>query len=182
MKVKLGIFFVLLLICSNLFAQDITLEGYAGIPWGSSISQTKEKLINLVELTSDEDIKTQETLFQQNNSTNVRVLRFFKNKLYWGRTIYTDPDTTTVTAILEKLKEIYGSFDDSGKGSKPGSDYNWISKVYSKNLDIEVTINTYYDDFGRINSTTMFITYSNPVMFNEVQNLTNEQKKKEIEL
>jgi hypothetical protein len=173
---------LLMLVCETAFSQNKILEGYAGIPWGSSIEQAKEKLNYLQEENSDDQIKNREKVYVQDNETFTRVLRFYDGKLYWGRTVYINPDNNTTLAVLQKIKDTYGAFDNSGKGSETKKEYIWFNKYYSKRLYVEVLIYTYYNEFGKINGNSMFITYYDPVIHEQMQNELIKQKGNEIEL
>uniref|UniRef100_A0A7C3E1C0 Uncharacterized protein n=1 Tax=Gracilinema caldarium TaxID=215591 RepID=A0A7C3E1C0_9SPIR len=177
-----SILVLLMLVCETAFSQNKILEGYAGIPWGSSIEQVKEKLTNLQEDKANDQIKNREKIYSQENEMFTRVLRFYDGKLYWGRTVYINPDNSTTLSIIQKIKDTYGTFDNSGKGSEPKYEYTWATKYYSKRLYVEMVINTYYNEYGRVSENSIFITYYDPVIQEQVQNELIKQKGNEIEL
>lgn len=180
MSKKYLMFMAFVLISSVLFAQVI--EGYGGLPWGTSIIAAKEKFLNLIDYTDDQDKLTNQKVFDQKNASNTKILRFFNNKLYWARTAYENVDTATLQALIEKLTETYGNFDNSGKGTDSGNEYLWSSKKYSKELEIELRVIFLYDTFGRNTSNMVFITYENPTIRDELYQYEKNVKKNDLEL
>ena len=174
------LFMVCILISSSLFAQ--AAEGYGGVLWGSSINDAKKIFQDLVESTEEQDRLSNQKVFTQKTNVNVKILRFFNNKLFWGRTVYKDIDTPTLQALMEKLTETYGLFDDSGKGTESGNDYFWSSRNYSNELEIEFRVVLLYDSYGRNISNMVLITYENPTIRNELDKYDIETKKKNLEL
>lgn len=134
------------------------------------------------EITDSDDKLRNERTFMRETETVIRVYRFYNNKLYWGRTIYEAPDYDTVEAVLEKLVDKYGRFDDSKEWSEDGNEYFSLWSVITPTFLIEFTEVKYYNSYGRITSLDLFITYENEQTSKEMSEYSKQQKKKTIEL
>lgn len=93
------------------FAQT-TFKEFDSFSWNTTVSEFLKKYPSAKE-TTDTDEK--ERTFQRSTDSVIKVYRFFNDKLYWGRTVYEDPELETEEAIIEKIIEIYGKFDDSNE-------------------------------------------------------------------
>lgn len=93
------------------FAQT-TFKEFDSFSWNTTVSEFLKKYPSANE-TTDTDEK--ERTFQRSTDSVIKVYRFFNDKLYWGRTVYEDPELETEEAIIEKIIEIYGKFDDSNE-------------------------------------------------------------------
>ena len=122
MKKKLFFITLFFLSISFLFAQT-PFEGFDGFPWNTNVSEFLKKYPSAKETTDTDEIERNERTFQRSTNSVIRVYRFFDNKLYWGRTVYEDPELETEKAIVEKLIEIYGKFDDSNEWTENNKEY-----------------------------------------------------------
>ena len=182
MKRKLFILISLFILLCTLNAQSKNSEGFDGFSWNTTVSEFLKKYPSVKETTASEDFDRNERVFQRDANTVIRVYRFFDDKLYWGRTVYKDPDYDTELAIVEKLVETYGEFDDSDEWTENGNDYYSLVKFVSPTLSIEATEVYYYNSYGRIIKLNVFITYENTKTRREVDNYSKNKKKKNIEL
>ena len=122
-----------------------------------------------------------QSFFKEGKSVT-RVYRFFDNKLYWGRTAYVNPSESTILAIIETLKEKYGTTDYYNKGSDKDCDYVVCSWYISLSSTVLLEIKDLYNSYGRISSNLVFITYLNELTEIEVEKYEKEQKKQNLEL
>ncbi len=181
MKNKLFLITLFFLSVSLLFAQT-TFEGFDGFPWNTNVSEFLKKYPSAKETTGTNQIERNERTFQRNTDSVIRVYRFFDNKLYWGRTVYEDPALETEKAIVEKLIEIYGKFDDSNEWTENNEEYFALWHDISSTFSIEVTEIKYFNTYGRSTGKDVFITYENTKIRKEADDYFKENKKKNIEL
>lgn len=123
-----------------------------------------------------------ERTFQRSTDSVIKVYRFFNDKLYWGRTVYEDPELETEEAIVEKIIEIYGKFDYSNKWTQDNKEYISLWSNISPTFSIEVAEIKYFNAYGRAIGINMFIKYENTKTQKEVDEYFKEKKKKNIEL
>ena len=181
MKKKLFFITLFFLSISFLFAQT-PFEGFDGFPWNTNVSEFLKKYPSAKETTDTDEIERNERTFQRSTNSVIRVYKFFDNKLYWGRTVYEDPELETEKAIFEKLIEIYGKFDDSNEWTENNKEYFSLWSNISSTFSIEVTEIKYFNTYGRATGINMFITYENTKIREEADEYFKEKKKKNIEL
>ena len=166
---------IILLAFSSLFAQEDLFEGYADFKWGATVAEVKAKFPSMTEETTADDRKAEESLYVYEAENFTRVFRFYKDKLYWGRTIYDEPEDATVTAIIRKLSSSYGRYDDTDDYTQDeyeGKTYSWKKTL---TFWVELDLRDYYNSYGRISGSTILITYYNPLTSIIIQdNLTNK--------
>lgn len=182
MKKIIGLIFILCLSTEICFSETRKLEGYDGLTWGTTLEEFKKLNPDAFEQSSEEDNIRNERLFFKEGKTVTRIYRFFDNKLYWGRTAYTNPSEATFMAIFENLREEYGSFYDFNKGSEKDYDYSVLSWYVSSNLTVMLETRDFYNTYGRIIGSYAFITYQNYKTRIEIENYEKEQRKKNLEL
>ena len=181
MKKKTCFIVVLLLSVCLTYAQN-NFEGFDGFPWNTTVSEFLKKFPEAKDSTDSDDKERNERVFQRSSSTVIRVYRFYGDKLYWGRTVYQDPDLETEKAILEKIVDTYGKFDDSNTWTEDGNEYLSVWKTISPTFDIEFTEVKYYNSYGRVTGLNVFITYENAKTRKEADEYYKNSKKKNIEL
>lgn len=177
-------FFLGLLLCSlSIYAQVEIFEGYDNLPWGTSVDVFITTNPEAYEDTSADDKLRNERIFIKDSSTGARVYRFFKNKLYWGRTVFNNPTNSTAAAILEKFIETYGKFDDMNSGTDTKN-----RKYLTAWVNVSDSLNAVFESYenlnlyGQVTSTNIYITTEDTKVRKEVDLYEKEQKKKDIEL
>lgn len=181
MKKRISLILTLLFSLSFLNA-EVLFEGYDGFKWDTTVTEFQKKYPSASEITDSEDKARNERAFKRETDTITRVYRFYNNKLYWGRTIYEDPDYDTEEAIMEKIVDTYGRFDKSNEWTEDGNEYFSLWSVLTPTFSIEVTEVKYYNSYGRITGLNLFITYENEETNDEMWQYSKQQKKKNIEL
>ena len=181
MKKKICYILIMLLSFCLLSAQTNS-EGFDGFSWNTTISEFLNKYPSSKETTGKNEEERNERTFQRSTDSVIRVYRFFDNKLYWGRTVYEDPNYETEEAVLEKLIETYGQFYDSNKWTENNKEYFSIWKDISPTLSIELTEIKYFNSYGRSTGKHLFITYENEQIGKNADEYYKNQKKKNIEL
>lgn len=166
---------ILLFVVSSIFAQEDLFEGYADFKWGATVLEVKAKFPSMSDETTAEDKKAEKSVYVYEAGNFTRVFRFYKDKLYWGRTIYEEPEDATASAIVRKMLSSYGHCDVTDEYTQDmyeGTTYNWTKTA---TFWVELDLRDYYNSYGRISSSTILITYYNPLTSFIIQdNLTNK--------
>lgn len=152
------------------------------MPWGTNLEEFKNKNPSAYDQTDEENRIRNEKLFYKDGNSVTRVYRFFDNKLCWGRTVYKNPSEATLMAIVEKLKDEYGTLYDFNKGKDKNCDYFVLTWYVSSNLTVMLEAKDMYNSYGRISSTLLFITYQNDKTMFEIENYEKQQRMKDLEL
>ena len=183
-------------------------EGYDSIPWDATLGEVSALYPNAAINEIDSYTKT---LTRKGTSSNVTLnYYFFDEKLYKGQTVYENPDNDTVTALLNKLVNLYGkNFEkndiyDKGKTYYSnfeksfradyglyGDYYLWKKEgwnvVWNKTSSFVVQfdiINLYTKNFDyedyQPNSVQTPITYENPKRNTEIESIKQKRKEDEI--
>ena len=158
---------ILLFAVSSSFAQEDLFEGYADFKWGATVSEVKAKFPSMSDETTAEDRKAEESLYVYEAGNFTRVFRFYKDKLYWGRTIYDEPEDATVSAIVRKLSSSYGHYDDTDEYTQDkyeGTTYNWKKTL---TFWVELDLRDYYvwdSEDGKKNLDVSFKTTNHDFM------------------
>lgn len=163
-------------------AQAKLFEGYDNLPWGTSVEIFKQKNPTATEETQSSDDSENQRLFYKETDSITRVYRFYDNKLYWGRTVYVDPDETTQAAILSKVIDTYGNFKNTNKWSEGNNEHIILSNDVSRLFSITIESIEKYNSYGRMDNLLLFITYENTEIADEVRYFAKKQKEKNIEL
>lgn len=177
----LNILFLFIVTTTLALAQNQIFEGYAGLSWGSTIEEAMNKYEDLSEMTHLIDAFGTERVFAQNNITTARMFRFYDDQLYWGRTIYINPTSTTRDAIALKLVEDYGYFPETGEGSQENSSFFWAATQVSPSLYVEIVIYEDYSTSGRITGTRIHVTFINSLVSDMITILKVTNEKDRIE-
>lgn len=180
-KTVIGIFLLFLLtgIC---FSQSKKFEGYDNLTWGTTLEEFKKQNPSAYDQTNDDNRTRNEKLYYKEGNSVTRVYRFFDNKLCWGRTVYYNPSEATLMAVIEKLKDEYGSLYDFNKGKDKDCDYYVLTWYVSPNLTVMIEAKDMYNSYGRISSTLLFITYQNDKTMAEIESYEKKQRMKNLEL
>lgn len=183
-------------------------EGYDSIPWGATFEEvsaiyTKAEVNEIDSYTK--------SLTRSGSASNVTYnYYFFDDKLYKGQTVYDNPDNDTVTALLNKLVQLYGkdfeksdifdkgktyysSFEKSIRADfgMYGDYYLWKKEgwnvLWKKTTSFDVQfdiINLYTKNFEyedyQPNSVQTPITYENPKRNAEIESIKQKRKEDEI--
>lgn len=180
-KIISGLVFAFVLLF-NIAAQEKSFEGYDKLNWGTTLESFLKSNPSAIDETEKDDELTNEKVYSIETSTVTRFYRFFDKKLYWGRTVYVDPDNATTDAIVEKMQSIYGKNSDYVEDSDEDCDYQIASWYISPKMTVELEFDYYYDDYGDEESMLVFITYYNEETLGAVYNYEKQQKIKSIEL
>lgn len=158
MKRLLFINILFILITFQFFAQTKESEKindeYYGLKWGCSVTELKAKYPNAyAQGTNDQG----DELYYLDTNGATRVFFFGCGKLYMGRVAYMDCTDEKAIALMQKVVDTYGKFDDSSKGSQSGNEYVVLTKYYSKKISISLQVTTIKNTYGYNISQMVFI-------------------------
>ena len=182
MKKFIFCIFLLSVLSEICFSQSKKFEGYDNMAWGTTLEEFKSNNPSAYDQTSEDNRTRNEKLFFKDGNSVTRVYRFFNNKLCWGRTVYMNPSEATLMAILEKLKDEYGTLYDFNEGNDKDCHYYVLTWYVSSNLTVMLEAKDMYNSYGRISSTLLFITYQNDKTMFEIKDYEKQQRMKNLEL
>lgn len=150
--------FLFILLSFQIFSQTNDSEKindeYYGLKWGSSITELKAKYPNAyAQGTNDQG----DELYYLDTNGATRIFFFGNGKLYMGRVAYEDCTDEKAIALMTKLTDTYGKFDDSTKGSQNGNEYIVLTKYFSKKISISLQVTTIKNSYGYNISQMVFI-------------------------
>ncbi len=158
-------FYFLLIAClisMQIFAQtndtDKINDEYYGLKWGCSIADLKSKYPNVYSDGTNDD---GDELYYLDTNGATRIFFFGNGKLFRGRIAYSDCTDEKAIALLTKLTETYGKFDDSNEGSQDGSEYITLIRNYSYKIKINFHVVSVKNSYGYNISQLVMITYEN---------------------
>ena len=159
---KISIMLFLIFMMSFCFAQSndaskIETE-YYGLKWGCSVQDLKSKYPD--SYTNGKNDQGDEVYYLDGKETT-RVFFFGEGKLFSGRVCYLDCTQERLVAIMTKITDTYGKFDDSNKGSDKGNEYLTFTKHYSNKIDIDCTAMDVKNSYGYNVSSMVLVTYTN---------------------
>ena len=93
-----------------------------------------------------------------------------------------NPSEATLMAVLEKLKDEYGTLYDFNEGNDKDCHYYVLTWYVSSNLTVMLEAKDMYNSYGRISSTLLFITYQNDKTMFEIEDYEKQQRMKNLEL
>ena len=176
--------FILILIVSigYLFAQQGPRIGYDQLDWGATIEVFQRTYPTAREITSElGSIGVRE--FEQTNVgsgiTN-RRFSFFNNRFYAATVVYEEMNINSALALMERLVEIYGIFDDRIEESFPSGNSTVqrtrFFRYYRNNMHVIFALNDIYNQFNRIIGNAVIIAYVNPITRDEVSTAERRQR------
>lgn len=139
----------------NLNQLEIENE-YYGLKWGCSPTELKTKYPLAY---ANGTNKNGDVLYYLDTNDATRIFFFGNNKLYIGRIAYADCSDEKLLALMKKITDTYGKFDDSSKGSQSGNEYVTFIKQLSPKVRIEFQVTSVKNSYGRTVSQEVFITY-----------------------
>lgn len=163
------IFFGLIFVASfSLFSQaaDKIETEYYGLKWGCSPAELKAKYPSAYSIGKN---KRGDEVYCLDTNDATRVFFFGNNKLYRGRIIYEDCTTDKAIAVMSKIVDTYGKFDDS----KESSDGYTFTRRYSSKISITSKLD-------KENSVT--ITYTNEVLASQISKDRIEKMQNDLEI
>lgn len=172
----------LLFVIGTVFAQSKKFEGYDKLSWGTTLEEFKQQNPSAYDQTNEKNRTRNEKLFYKDGNSVTRVYRFFDNKLCWGRTVYINPSEATVMAVVEKLKDEYGTLYNFNEGKDKDCDYYVLTWYVSSNLTVMLEAKDMYNSYDRISSSLLFITYQNDKTMVKIEDYEKQQRKKDLEL
>ena len=153
------------------YTQEKPFEGYNGFPWGTTVETIKKAYPAVIWLPAEAyDGSSKETNLYLVDTPVERFYQFFDNKLYSGRTVYTNPNKMTVDAIINKLVSSYGPVHSFSQDNM---------KAYW-NLTPQLMVILVFE-FGKTN-TYMRIVYLNPVLETESKNYALKEKTNNLKM
>lgn len=78
--------------------------------------------------------------------------------------------------------EVYGKFTDSNKGSEDNKEYYVLSTSVSPTFSVRLEYIESYNEYGRMESTVLYITYQDDSKRLEAENYQRKSKQSKIEL
>lgn len=163
--VFLGLIFVA---SFSLFSQttDKIETEYYGLKWGCSPAELKAKYPAAY---SNGKNKDGDDVYYLNTNDATRVFCFGNNKFYWGRIIYEDCTGDKLRALLKRITDTYGKFDDSSEGSSNGNKYFILTKQYSSKIRVEFQVTDVKNSYGYTVSEYAMVTYFNNDLQKQIQ-------------
>lgn len=159
---KLFIFSFIFLLSFTMVAQtkesDKINNEYYGLKWGATVSELKAKYPDAYSQGKNED---NDELYYLDTNGATRIFFFGNGKLYRGRIAYIDCTDEKTIALMTKITETYGKFDDSTKGSQSGSEYITLIRNYSEIIKISFQIISVKNSYGYNISQLVMIDYEN---------------------
>ena len=182
--------FILILVVSigNLFAQQGPRIGYDQLDWGATIEVFQRAYPTAREVTSEKrSIGVRE--FEQTNvgsGITSRRFIFFNNRFYSASVIYEDLNSNSALALMERIVEIYGRFDNRDEKTFPSDNttvhMTRLIRNYRNNFTLVFTLNDIYNQFNRIIGNMVVIGYYNPVTQEEVDVAERRQRGSQLGL
>ena len=159
-------------------AEKINKE-YYGLKWGCSINELKKQYPDAYAQGRNDD---DDELYYLDSKGNTRVFFFGNGKLYRGRMAYTDCSQEKLVALMQKLVDTYGKFDDTYEGSSNGNKYVTFTKDYSDTIKISLQILSIINSYGNTTSELVFIDFENQNLKREIAKERIQQMQDDLEL
>lgn len=165
---KLIFFGVIFISSVSLFAQtaDKIETEYYGLKWGCSPAELKAKYPSAYHNGKNDN---GDDLYYLDTGDETRVFFFGNNKFYIGRIVYVDCTYEKGLALIKKIIDTYGQFDDSSKGSSNGNEYHTFINHYSSKITISCELITIKNAYGYSISENLMITYTNNALKSQIQ-------------
>ncbi len=152
---------------------------YYGLKWGCSVSDLKNKYPDAYYNGKNED---GDELYYLDGNETTRIFFFGEGKLYQGRVGYLNCTQEKLVAIMTKIADIYGKFDDTKKGSQKGSEYYTFIRYYSSKIDIDCTAMDVKNSYGYNVSSMVMVTFINKELKNIIAKDIINQMQDDLEL
>ena len=126
MKKIIYIFICLITVVPIVSGEDKVFEGFDGMPWGTTIEEFKNKVSNVINLTTPDHKAANQSVFVQVNKKGESVgvvYFFFDNKLFKGR-LGDRASEEMLIKIFTELINTYGMYDEQ-KEEKDSLNYYW---------------------------------------------------------
>lgn len=171
MKKIIIVFMLSLVFIFFAYSQEKPFEGYNGYIWGAAVETVKKDFPAAIVLPNEAyEGSSKETCLYLEDPPVGRAYLFFDNKLYSGKTVYTNPNNNTVDAIINKLVGSYGPAHSISQDNK---------RIYWKITPLLVVILEL--DFGKSNRYIRII-YSNPVLEAQCENYALQEKTNNLKM
>ncbi|GBU27613.1 hypothetical protein R84B8_01147 [Treponema sp. R8-4-B8] len=169
-------------------SQQNPIIGYDKLEWGATIEVFQRTYPTAREITSERrSIGVRE--FEQTNvgsGISSRRFSFFNNKFYGASVMYEDLNSNSALALMERIVEIYGKFDDRDEQTFPSGNLtiNMIRffRYYRNNMNVIFILNDIYNQYNRVVGNTVMVAYLNPITRDEVEAAERKQKRNELGL
>jgi len=100
--------------------------------------------------------------------------------------MYDDLNNNSARALMERIVEIYGRFDDMDEQTLPAGSgtihRTRFVRYYRNNFHIIFALNDVYNQFNRVIGNSVVIAYFNPVTQEEVEAAERRQRRNELGL
>ena len=99
-----------------------------------------------------------------------------------GRVAYEDCTDEKAIALMTKLTDTYGKFDDSTIGSQNGNEYIVLTKYFSKKISISLQVTTIKNSYGYNISQMVFIDTLNKDLQSTIAKKRIDKMQDDLEL
>lgn len=181
---RLSSLIILLFISSvALFSQssdaDKINEEYYGLKWGCSVKDLTDKYPEAYYQNKNDD---GDELYYYDTNGATRIFFFGNGQLYLSRVAYTDCTDEKAMALLTKVVDTYGKFDDSTNGSQNGSEYVTLWKDFSDTIDISFQMVAVKNKYGYNVSQLIMIDFINKELNDKIKKERIQKMQDDLEI
>lgn len=183
MKKYLFLLIFIFLCIPSIFAQTSSAnkieDEYNGLKWESS-PQDLLKLYPDAYRSGTNDSGDELYYLDANGAT--RIFFFGNGKFYNGRIVYEDVTSEKALALMKKVVNTYGKFDDEKEGSQNGNKYITFILEYSWDISIYFQLIDVYNDYGYQVSNVVIIDFTNSALKSKISAERVQKMQDDLEL